>query len=202
MRTAGGAVNAPATTSPSQSPIPSTSTSTPTPSTPSSNYSNNYSNSFTRSHTTRHALSLLSSALATTTTTTAASSTTTTTTTTPNSIPYAIVEVKNRPYHIYPNNIIVTGRQSRLTPGDIIALDRVREIGCRDYILKGNPYIHPSYFRITGCVLSGIVSQDISTTLKRRRTTDRVVVHRNKYTAIRIQGIEIKMSGVGDGSNN
>ncbi|TPX69313.1 hypothetical protein SpCBS45565_g02506 [Spizellomyces sp. 'palustris'] len=104
---------------------------------------------------------------------------------------YAIVEIKNRPYFVNNNDIIVTMRMNDLRLGDVIALDRVREIGSGDYILKGNPYIDPKYFRIKAVVVEHPVSTEIVSVHKKRRGRDKIVRNNNHHTALRVAGIEI-----------
>ncbi|KAJ3132628.1 hypothetical protein HK100_005182 [Physocladia obscura] len=73
----------------------------------------------------------------------------------------AIVELKQRPYFVALNDVIITMRMNDLELGDVIELDRVREISSEDYILQGNPYVHPSYFKVKAVVIEHPVSAEI-----------------------------------------
>ncbi|KAI8816466.1 uncharacterized protein EV422DRAFT_283458 [Fimicolochytrium jonesii] len=104
---------------------------------------------------------------------------------------YAIVELKSRPYYVNLNDVLITMRMNELELGDIIQLDRVREIGSRDFVLKGNPYVDPSYFTIKAVAIEHPVSREIKTIHKKRRGRDRVAFNHSHHTALRIATIKI-----------
>ncbi|KAJ3016408.1 hypothetical protein HKX48_004049 [Thoreauomyces humboldtii] len=104
---------------------------------------------------------------------------------------YAIVEVKARPYHVNLNDVIITMRMNDLNLGDVIELDRVREIGSADYILRGNPYVDPRFFRISAVVVEHPVSRDVVSVHKKRSGRDKVVTNRTHHTALRVSAIDI-----------
>ncbi|KAJ3130460.1 aconitate hydratase [Nowakowskiella sp. JEL0407] len=105
---------------------------------------------------------------------------------------YAIVEIHNRPYFVHVNDLIMTMRINQLSLGNILELDRVREIGSTDFILKGSPYIHPDIFQVKAIVTEHPVSSDIVRVKHMRRGRDRVSTNQNHYTALRITDISIK----------
>lgn len=107
---------------------------------------------------------------------------------------YAIVEIKGRPYYVTTSDVVITMRMNELQLGDVISLDRVRELGSEDYILKGNPYIKPDYFTVTATVIEHPVSKDITRIHHKRRGRDKTVVNKNHHTALRISEIKINES--------
>ncbi|KAJ3150117.1 hypothetical protein HDU86_006741 [Geranomyces michiganensis] len=104
---------------------------------------------------------------------------------------YAIIELKARPFHIQTNDIIIAPRINDLALGDVIALDRVREIGSKDFILKGNPYVDPRYFNIKATVVEHVVSKENETLFKKRSGRNRIITNRTHHTALRVGDIEI-----------
>ncbi|KAJ3019066.1 UNVERIFIED_CONTAM: Adaptor for signal transduction [Siphonaria sp. JEL0065] len=103
----------------------------------------------------------------------------------------AIVEVKQRPYFVALNDVIVTMRMNDLKLGDVISLDRVREIGTEEFILQGNPYVHPNYFSVKAVVIEHPVSQEIVRHHWKKRGHQPVHVNRNHHTALRVCEISI-----------
>ncbi|KAJ3040584.1 hypothetical protein HDV00_010764 [Rhizophlyctis rosea] len=65
---------------------------------------------------------------------------------------YAIVELHGKPYYVHLHDTIVFDGLRHYDNGDVITLDRVREIGSEEYILQGKPYIDPGYYTIR-CVI-------------------------------------------------
>ncbi|KAI9105009.1 hypothetical protein DFS34DRAFT_224284 [Phlyctochytrium arcticum] len=104
---------------------------------------------------------------------------------------YAIVEIKNRPYFVNSHDIIITMRMNELQLGDVISLDRVREIGSADYTLEGNPYIDPKYFSINAVVIEHPVNKETVAIHRKRRNRNKVVFNHSHHTALRISSIEI-----------
>lgn len=63
---------------------------------------------------------------------------------------YVTLELKNKPHQVSLNDIVVTERMNDLKLGDSLAFDRIREIGSKDWVVQGNPYVHPSFFTVKG----------------------------------------------------
>ncbi|KAL2917223.1 hypothetical protein HK105_203288 [Polyrhizophydium stewartii] len=104
---------------------------------------------------------------------------------------HAIVEIKNRPYHVSKNDIIVTPYMKDLALGEVIELDRVREIGSPDYVLQGNPYVHPSYFQIRATVIEHPRSAEIVRKHWKRSGDTKTVRNANYHTLLRVSHIDI-----------
>jgi ribosomal protein L21 len=104
---------------------------------------------------------------------------------------YAIVEVTESPHYVTVGDTIVSLRRNDLNLGDKIILDRIREVGSKDYILQGNPYVRPEYVRVTGTVIGHPESATFVTERKRRRQDKTVREHTVPYTLIRVSDIQI-----------
>ncbi|KAI8917366.1 ribosomal protein L21-like protein [Entophlyctis helioformis] len=103
----------------------------------------------------------------------------------------AIVEIKNRPYHVAKNDVIVAPRMNDLRLGDVIELDRVREISSPDYVLQGNPYVDPRYFRIRASVVEHAKSKEIVRKHTKRSGDSKTVSNANSHTLLRICEMDI-----------
>eukprot|EP00842_Homolaphlyctis_polyrhiza_P004030 jgi/Hompol1/4628/HPOL_003781-RA len=104
---------------------------------------------------------------------------------------YAVVEIKNRPYHVSKNDVIVTPRMKDLQLGDIIELDRVREIGSSDFVLQGNPYIDPRFFKMAAVVVEHAVSKDIHRVYWKRSGNVRRTTRNTAHTLLRVCEMDI-----------
>jgi ribosomal protein L21 len=84
-----------------------------------------------------------------------------------------------------------------LNLGDVITLDRVREIGSEDYIIQGNPYVYPDFFTIKATVIEHPVGREIVRHHWKKRGYVTKHVNRNHHTALRITDISInKLEGM------
>ncbi|KAI8812074.1 hypothetical protein BJ742DRAFT_794735 [Cladochytrium replicatum] len=105
---------------------------------------------------------------------------------------YAIVEIKQRPYHVHLNDVVITMRMNDCKLGDVLQLDRVREIGSMEYILQGNPYLHPDYIDIKAVVIEHPAAKEVVRQHWKKRGHDKIVRNRSHHTALRISEINIK----------
>ncbi|KAI8852527.1 hypothetical protein BC829DRAFT_384605 [Chytridium lagenaria] len=96
---------------------------------------------------------------------------------------WAIVEIKQRPYYVALNDVIVTMRMNDVSIGDISS---------DEYILKGHPYLYPGYFTVKATVVEHPVSAEIVRHHWKKRGHQPVIVNRNHHTALRITEISIK----------
>lgn len=66
---------------------------------------------------------------------------------------YARIHLHNMPFTVRPRDYIWTHRMKDTTPGDIIILDRIRELGSKEATLRGRPWIKDKRVLITATVL-------------------------------------------------
>ncbi|KAI9143483.1 ribosomal protein L21-like protein [Paraphysoderma sedebokerense] len=131
----------------------------------------------------------------------------------PQSPLYAILEIAGRPLHVTPQDILVLNRinspsqpsssadpsttmisskKEPLPPGTVLQLNRVREIGSKDYTLRGNPYVSPSYYNIEAIMLENPKGPKVTIVKKKRRKGYRVKRgHRQLLSVVRIRKIEV-----------
>lgn len=66
---------------------------------------------------------------------------------------YAKVNIFNFPFTVSRQDRIVLNRLKDVKIGDILKLDRIREIGSPNFTIKGHPWINPKFFNIEACVI-------------------------------------------------
>jgi ribosomal protein L21 len=104
---------------------------------------------------------------------------------------YAIAEIKERPFYITSGDVIRANRMNELKIGDVIKLDRVTELGGKDHVIKGNPYVHPSYFTVEAVVIEHVYEEENVTEKRKKRGKNTVRSHRNARTMLRVRDIKI-----------
>ncbi|KAJ2999291.1 hypothetical protein HDV02_003224 [Globomyces sp. JEL0801] len=107
---------------------------------------------------------------------------------------YAIAEIKSKPFHVAVSDIIITMRMNDLAIGDVIQLDRVREIGSEKGSLVGNPYILPAYFNMKAVVLEHTQAKPITRRHWKVSGDDKYVTNQSHHTVLRIVDISINTS--------
>jgi ribosomal protein L21 len=106
---------------------------------------------------------------------------------------YAVAEIKNRPYLITKNDIIVLDRLKDVKLGDIIELNQIKELGSKDYSIQGQPYVSPEYFSIKATVIEQPKGKMIETFKKKRRKHfQRRYQFKPLHTLLRVSELEVK----------
>jgi ribosomal protein L21 len=105
---------------------------------------------------------------------------------------FATVELKNRPYQVSKNDIIITPRMNDLKLGDVISFDRVREIGSKDWILRGNPFILPEYFSIKAVCIEHNRAAPITRKHWKKSGATKSVTNQSSHTLLRISEMSLK----------
>lgn len=103
---------------------------------------------------------------------------------------YAIAEIKNKPFYFAVNDVLIAPRMKELELGDVIELDRVREIGSPDYVLQGNPYVHPSFYSIKLTVMEHPYSAE-NVTERKKKAGKSIKVHRSGHTLLKVSDISV-----------
>ncbi|KAG0299234.1 hypothetical protein BGZ98_010214 [Dissophora globulifera] len=106
---------------------------------------------------------------------------------------YAVAEIKNRPYLITKNDIIVLDRLKDVQLGDVIELTQIKELGSKDYAIKGQPYVSPEYFSIKATVIEQPKGKIVETFKKKRRKHFQRRYHiKPLHTLLRVSELEVK----------
>lgn len=105
---------------------------------------------------------------------------------------YALVEVNGKIHDVQIGDVIVTGHSETLQLGDVIVLDRATEIGGLDYMIKGNPYVHPDYHCVRAVVVSKTRSRPIATLQMGRKHRNKRIVRQMSHTLLRVIDIGLR----------
>jgi large subunit ribosomal protein L21 len=105
---------------------------------------------------------------------------------------YAIAEIAGRPLLITKNDLVTVHRLKDVAVGDVLKLDKVRELGSKDYVLRGQPYVNDSLFNIQATVVEQTKSKMISVVKKKRRKNyKRTITHKQTHTVLRISNVDV-----------
>ncbi|KAG0201533.1 hypothetical protein BGX28_005677 [Mortierella sp. GBA30] len=106
---------------------------------------------------------------------------------------YAVAEIKNRPYLITKNDIIVLDRLKDVKLGDVIELNQIKELGSKDYAIQGKPYVSQEYYSIKATVIEQPKGKIIETFKKKRRKHFQRRYHMKPlHTLLRVSELEVK----------
>ncbi|KAG0290097.1 hypothetical protein BGZ96_006452 [Linnemannia gamsii] len=106
---------------------------------------------------------------------------------------YAVAEIKNRPYLITKNDIIVLDRLKDVKLGDVIELNQIKELGSKDYAIQGAPYVSSEYYSIKATVIEQPKGKIVETFKKKRRKHFQRRYHiKPLHTLLRVSELEVK----------
>ncbi|KAF9324963.1 hypothetical protein BGZ89_002274 [Linnemannia elongata] len=106
---------------------------------------------------------------------------------------YAVAEIKNRPYLITKNDIIVLDRLKDVQLGDVIELNQIKELGSKDYAIQGAPYVSSEYYSIKATVIEQPKGKIVETFKKKRRKHFQRRYHiKPLHTLLRVSELEVK----------
>lgn len=105
---------------------------------------------------------------------------------------YAVAEIAGRPFLITKNDKVIVNRLKDVKVGDVLKLDKVRELGSKDYTLKGSPYVPETVFNINATVIEHTKSKLIQIVKKKRRKNyKRTIEHKQTHTVLRISNVDV-----------
>jgi large subunit ribosomal protein L21 len=119
---------------------------------------------------------------------------------------YAILELNTRPFSVVKNDVVVTKRLPGTDVGDILTLTNVREIGSKDFFVRGEPLVDARFVSIKAIVLEQPWSAKYVTFRRRfgRGPGDRKWrkrSHRDHLSILRIVDIDINDAAVDAGAD-
>ena len=117
---------------------------------------------------------------------------------------YAVVEVNTKPFSVTENDVIICKRLPGTQLGDRLHLTNVREVGSREYYIRGSPLVDQRYFKCEAVVVEQPLSDKFTKYMKRvgRGGGDRKFrkrSYRDRLTVLRVCRLEVT---VDDDSNN
>ena len=105
---------------------------------------------------------------------------------------FATVELKNRPYQVSKNDIIIAPRMNDLKLGDVISFDRVREVCSKDWMLRGNPFILPDYYSIKAVCIEHNRAAPITRKHWKKSGATKSVTNQSSHTLLRVCELSLK----------
>ena len=91
---------------------------------------------------------------------------------------YARLMIHSYNFTVTERDRIITHRLAGVKPGDILEFQKIRELGNKDFTLKGQPFIDTKFVTIRACVVENGKGRRIKMEKKRKRKG----IHRNKYS--------------------
>jgi len=105
---------------------------------------------------------------------------------------YAVAEIRSQKFLITKNDLVITHRLRDVDVGDEIKLNRVMELGSKDYTIKGQPLVSEAFYNIKATVVEQPKGPFIEIFKKKQRNRHRKrVTHKQTYTVLRISEVEI-----------
>ncbi|ORX94809.1 hypothetical protein K493DRAFT_315326 [Basidiobolus meristosporus CBS 931.73] len=105
---------------------------------------------------------------------------------------YAIAEIAGRPFLVTKNDVVVVDHMKEVQLGDVLKLNRIRELGSKDYTIQGKPYVSQDFYSIRATVIEQPKGKQIEIIKKKRRKGyQRRLTHRQPYTVLRISEVEV-----------
>lgn len=107
---------------------------------------------------------------------------------------YAKVNIFNFPFTVSRQDRLVLHRLKDVKVGDIIKLDRIREIGSPDFTIKGRPWINPEFCHVEACVIEHGRGQKVNAKEpKKRKGHQRKLTIKPLTTTLLIRDIKIEI---------
>ena len=105
---------------------------------------------------------------------------------------YVVATFAGKKYLLAPRDILTVPRLHDVKVGDVLGLDRVHELGSRDYTLRGDPVIPPSRVKVEATVIEHTKgTMESKFKKKRRKGYQKTIKSKHPYTRLRIGKIEI-----------
>ncbi|EIM86666.1 uncharacterized protein STEHIDRAFT_168606 [Stereum hirsutum FP-91666 SS1] len=105
---------------------------------------------------------------------------------------YIIASIAGRKYLLAPRDLLTVPRLKDASVGDVLALDRIHEVGSRDYTIRGNPELSPETVRVEATVVEHTKGKmEHIFKKKRRKGYERTIMHKQTYTRLRIGPLDI-----------
>lgn len=105
---------------------------------------------------------------------------------------YAVAEIAGRPFLITKNDKVIVNRLNDVKVGDVLKLDKVRELGSKDYTLKGAPFVPENVHDIHATVIEHTKSKMLQIVKKKRRKNyKRTIEHKQTHTVLRISKVDV-----------
>ncbi|EJU03809.1 hypothetical protein DACRYDRAFT_115122 [Dacryopinax primogenitus] len=105
---------------------------------------------------------------------------------------YAVASLHGRKYLLTPKDLLTVPRLKNVAVGQVLCLDKIHELGSRDYTLRGDPCLPDDVVSIAATVVEH-TKGDLHRVVKkkRRKGYKKMIEHKQPYTRLRIGEIVI-----------
>ena len=112
---------------------------------------------------------------------------------------YATLHIFSFRFTVTKNDLIVCHRLKGVRLGDVLTLNRVREIGSPDGKLVGRPWINPNYYTVEACVIEHGKGDRTRCRLPYKRKG----IRRERYsepltTVLRVRDVRVNVPVIGE----
>lgn len=108
---------------------------------------------------------------------------------------YIVAAFAGKKYLLAPRDILTVPRLRDVKVGDVLTLDKIHELGSRDYTLRGDPVISPSRVKVDATVIEHTKgAMESKFKKKRRKGYQKTIKNKHPYTRLRIGSIEIPIA--------
>lgn len=108
---------------------------------------------------------------------------------------YIVAAFAGKKYLLAPRDILTVPRLRDVKVGDVLTLDKIHELGSRDYTLRGDPVISPSRVKVDATVIEHTKgTMELKFKKKRRKGYQKTIKNKHPYTRLRIGSIEVPLA--------
>jgi len=108
---------------------------------------------------------------------------------------YVVATFAGKKYILAPRDVLTVPRLRDVKVGDVLLLDKIHELGSRDYTLRGEPVIPPERVKVDATVIEHTKgSLETKFKKKRRKGYQKTIKNKHPYTRLRIGSIEIPIA--------
>lgn len=105
---------------------------------------------------------------------------------------YVIATVVGKRLILTPRDLVTVPRLKDVGVGDVLQLNAIEELGSREYTLRGSPYIPEEVVSVSATVVEHTKgSMERIVKFKRRKGYKKTIRHKQTYTRLRINDINI-----------
>lgn len=108
---------------------------------------------------------------------------------------YVVATFAGKKYILAPRDVLTVPRLRDVKVGDVLLLDKIHELGSRDYTLRGDPVIPPERVKVDATVIEHTKgSLETKFKKKRRKGYQKTIKSKHPYTRLRVGSIEIPIA--------
>ncbi|KAF8347782.1 ribosomal protein L21-like protein [Amanita rubescens] len=108
---------------------------------------------------------------------------------------YVVATFAGKKYILAPRDVLTVPRLRDVKVGDVLLLDKIHELGSRDYTLRGDPVISPERVKVDATIIEHTKgSLETKFKKKRRKGYQKTIKNKHPYTRLRIGSIEIPIA--------